>query len=583
MCLDFDFFDAAKDIMVPEHPKCDNITHAIIHHPNGRHVFSKMPIVATGASLAMWPCRHTHLLVSSVPIKGCMASDLAHFTDPAKFVRVSVVDLSLPTYRGLGNDGGGDDGDDDIAPAKCVVNVDGTSTFILETAKIQKIVRDGNFGILHNRQVARLCLIQLRKGLAHEGYPDRRIWSMVDENNRPMTESSTADDATVRAEWSAIDSKKNLTRQQEADFEKKLLPNLIAGVDMLVAIPAFSASSRKSLEGVFNFTFQELGNGKDSYGTIPLLGLTHNVEMEDEAVSTVPDDFYVVSNYPYKIDVASANSKSSSDDASVQIELKSADKHLPDLNDKFYTDVGESIKNDPTYEADFGTWVWKCKRLQERAQDNIWATLKDSLRYKPERNRDESSPFRLPPWAYGGDGATNMPLYIVNLKDEKVPVGAIDGQAYDYSGGLISFPNDGWPYVAQVYKDRPSRNDPKEAEERLKRDNYALAQENSALMKEVEMLRGKRRTRDSDDDGSEGYKSNKSPRNDSASAPPVRLVQIPMYRSLSPGAGTRAGLSTKFATAVVIKRLSDAKTSLDQKHGMATLSVVDQAFGDEKN
>ena len=582
MCLDFDFFDAARDIMVPEHPKCDNIAHAIIHHPNGRHIFSKMPIVGNGSSLAMWPCRHTHLLVSSAPMKGCMASDLAHFTDPGKFVPVAVVDHNQPQYRGLG-DGGGGGAEDYIAPAKCVVNVDGTSTFILETAKIQKIVGDGNFGILHNRQVARLCLIQLRKGLAHEGYPDRRIWSMVDENNRPMPESSTGDDATVRAEWSAIDSKKNLTREQEADFEKKLLPNLIEGVDMLVAIPAFSASSRKSLEGVFNFTFQELGNGKDSYGTIPLLGLTHNVEMEDETTSRVPDDFYILSNYPYKIEVASANSKSSSDDENVQIKLKSADEHLPKLNDYFYEDVVKTIENDPTYEADFGTWVWKCKQLQERAQNNIWATLKGSLRYKPYINSDESSPFRLPPWSHEGGGGDNMPLYIVNLKDEKVPVGAIDGQAYGYSGDLISFPNNGWPYVAPGYKERPSRKEPKEFQERLKRDNDALAQQNAALMKEVEMLKGKRRSRDSDDDGSEGGRSNKSPRNDSASAPPVRLAQIPMYRSRSPGADTRAGLSTKFATAVVIKRLSDTKASLEQKHGMSTLSVVDQAFGADKN
>ena len=290
MCLSFDYTAAAADTAedaLKNHSatKCSTQACFLITRSLSVETFYRCAIESPTAVMAMFPVkrRDAEALAPCDKVP-CCATDLTGWMNPESYVpKVEYVQ-----YRSLG---GGDDGMEPpikMPPGRCVANLYGSLTFVLNTSDV--LLDDTDIAKLYAsresylQKVGKACMSDLVRGLVSRGVPLAHVFELCGDVD-PANPIAAIDPIAY------------------VNFLDELLPNLSPGHDMLVCIPPFDEEGRLKMKGSFSFKFKYPTFPK----TLPFLGAVHN----DTEVATheVEGDFFVFSNFPLKLQVVDGHTR----------------------------------------------------------------------------------------------------------------------------------------------------------------------------------------------------------------------------------------------------------------------------------
>tara|TARA_B100001778_G_scaffold332114_1_gene337759 strand:- start:307 stop:1611 length:1305 start_codon:yes stop_codon:yes gene_type:complete len=332
--------------------KCNGIQLTKITHEDGSHsMMFFLPILSETAKIAMYPCppdclgEEAQFLVPSGTMP-CNAANLEAFRNPGKYVPFPD---PRPGYRSLSDDGGADGGSKaevpviELPPSKCIINLNGSCTFVLKTASYVKSDSEIEAAIASNQYpdkptyletLARACFKSLTESMDAHNVDKSKIFAMSE------------DDPTKVDPFAMI------------NFLDEFYPNLRANNDMLVCIPGADKDGNLKMEAAFSFCFHY----PEARHCQPMLGLVHNIDHTNtDSEQPVEEDYHVTSNTKSQMTINNTETG-----ATTKIDLFTASEFLP------YPPYPPREEYD-VYDHD--AWISGCAALQYKMQTAYWESM----------------------------------------------------------------------------------------------------------------------------------------------------------------------------------------------------------------
>ena len=282
----------------------------------------------------------------------CQAVKLDGIHNPGKYCPKPML-VEVPMFRSLGCDDEDDDTDPDnpkvtLPEGTCVKNTDGSVTFTLKLSTVVKSdeeidasIASGEFSdrAVYNLAMGKACFNELMRNMGKNGVETGHLFAMLPEEDGPP----------------------QVHPEAMINFLDMLLPNLIAGKDIIVGVPAFDEDG-KAKGAAFSLWFHYPEDAE----SLPLLGLVHNVDPSDPSPeSKVEENFYIVTNSNrgiFAVDVSEQD-----------LRMRTCGAFLSDKEMHYDCDY-RSIRQD---EYDHSAWIKACSAFQKDCQFAIWDALEE--------------------------------------------------------------------------------------------------------------------------------------------------------------------------------------------------------------
>lgn len=278
-------------------------------------VFAHIPLRSDRATMAVFPIKATDLgenakhLVATKGALPCVAKPLDAYLNPEKFVPCPMVKRwNEPMYRS-----GLSCGRDEAAaarvppqvPTRCVVNEDGSTTFVLFLANLALSPAALDAAIARGEYASRPdYLSTLGKAAFKALLGGMRSHGVVLANVFPMDD----------------DDSEEVAAEAIVQFEDELYPSLTSDCDVICHIPAFDQKGKPKMKAASFVLHYD-----DVPLSVPLPGLVHNADPSDpRSTHEVEENYYVASNRKVEMTVFDTGGG-----VDRKIKLLSADQCLP--------------------------------------------------------------------------------------------------------------------------------------------------------------------------------------------------------------------------------------------------------------